>query len=216
MGKRIIILVVLTLSGGIVVSTHERILFSVGNFLVIKDRLQQADVIHTIAGPDYRMDYAIDLYKQRYGKKLFFTGGWCAFHKIYHGMHSKEHAIEQGVTSEDIFIDESEVHSTYAEILRLKAFIMTGPDPVHSVIIVSDPHHMRRLRWTCQKVLGEGVKVWMVPVPFERSPYKEKWWVNEESREFVKSEYLKILYYHARYQWSRGGLQNWLASLDKD
>ena len=60
--------------GVLLLRAREPILFAVGDFLVIEDALQPADVIHVISGPDDRTDYAIQLYKQGYGKQIFFTG----------------------------------------------------------------------------------------------------------------------------------------------
>src|SRR6185369_3491184 len=56
---------------------REQWLIAIGNFLIVDDKLHPADVIHVIAGDDYRTDYAIQLYKQGYAKTIFFTGGWC-------------------------------------------------------------------------------------------------------------------------------------------
>ena len=53
----------------------EQWLLLIGDFLIVQDSLQPATVIHVIAGEDYRTDYAIQLYKEGYGKTLFFTGG---------------------------------------------------------------------------------------------------------------------------------------------
>lgn len=196
--------------------THEHILLAIGNFLVIKKDLAPADIIHVIAGPDYRTDYAIKLYKQGYCKQIFFTGGWCHSHNLYHGQHSKESAVKQGIPLEAITTDDSEVTSTYSEAVRLKEFIAQSLVPIHSVIIVSDPFHMRRSRWTYQKVLGDKIMVQMAPVPFEFTEFKLIWWTDAKSRKYVKDEYLKTLYYHARYKFSWGKLREWLASLDKD
>jgi len=55
----------------------------------LKSNLQPADAIHVIAGEDYRTDYAIQLYKQGYGKTLFFTGGWCETQGYHHGEHAR-------------------------------------------------------------------------------------------------------------------------------
>ena len=63
---------------------HESILSTIGEFLVIQDKIHPADVIHVIAGPDYRTDHAIQLYLQGFGRQLFFTGGWCKFHNYFH------------------------------------------------------------------------------------------------------------------------------------
>ena len=195
---------------------REPILLAIGDLLIVRDELYPADVIHVIAGLDHRTDYGIQLYQQDYGKKLFFTGSRCPPIQGNHAEHGKERAIEQGVLPQAIAIDGSDVTSTYAEAVRLKEFISDSPIPVDSVIIVSDPHHMWRARWAYQKVLGDQVNVQMAPVPFDLAPYQRRWWSDEESRKFVKDEYLKIAYYYSRYQLSWGPLKEWLASLDRD
>jgi uncharacterized SAM-binding protein YcdF (DUF218 family) len=195
---------------------REQWLMSIGNYLFIQDPLMPADVIHVIAGEDYRTDYAIQLYKQGYGKKLFFTGGWCDIHHYWHGEHASERALAQGLSLDAIVIDDSRVLSTYMEVEKLKEWMVKSPDPVQSVIVVSDPFHMRRGRWTFQKVLGDEIEVQMAPVPFELTPYQRTWWKDQESRQNVRGEYSKFIYYLLRYQYSWGFFRDWLVSLDTE
>lgn len=186
-----------------------------GDFLVVEDELRAADVIHVISGPDERTDYAIQLYKQGYGELIFFTGGWCIYHNYYHGQHGRERALEQRVHPEAIAIDETWVTSTYSEAIRLQKFIRESPVPLRSVILVSDPYHMRRARWAYQQVLGSQIVVWMAPVPFRLSTYRRYWWTDQASRRYVKKEYLKIAYYFVRYRLTWGPAKDWLASFDQ-
>lgn len=194
----------------------EQISLAVGDYLVIQDKLRPVDVIHVIAGDDYRTDYAIQLYKQGYAKYIFFTGGLCQFHGYDHGEHGQQLALSQGVPQEAIAFDDSSVTSTYSETLRLKAWIDQSPVPIRSVVVVSDPFHMRRARWTNRHVLGKGIEIIMAPVPFEQTPYKQQWWTDESSRKYVEDEYKKTVYYFLRYQLARGWFSGWLASFDKD
>jgi uncharacterized SAM-binding protein YcdF (DUF218 family) len=211
----VVAIVVLIL--GVAISLGRKpLLLAIGDFLVLEDELHTADVIHVIAGPDDRTDYAIQLYKKGYAKRIFFTGGWCVYHNYYHGQHGRERALEQGVPPEAIAIDDTHVTSTYAEVIRLKAFIKGSPIPLHSAIAVSDPYHMRRVRWTYRQVLGKPIDVQMAPVPFEVSSYQRRWWTDEASRQYVKNEYLKMVYYYARYRLGWGPLEEWLASMDRD
>ena len=211
-----IIIAPVVVLGAILFLLHEPLLLAIGDFLVIQDKLQPADVIHVIAGPEYRTDYGIQLYQQGYGRYLFFTGGWCSFHNYFHGQHAKERALGQGIPKEAIAIDESQVTSTYSEVVRLKEFIDQSQVPIHSVIVVSDPHHMRRARWTCRQVLGDQISLEMALIPFEMSPYQRRWWTEKKSQQMVWDEYWKFLYYYARYRLSWGPLKDWLASLDRD
>jgi uncharacterized SAM-binding protein YcdF (DUF218 family) len=195
---------------------HKPLLLAIGNFLVIQDNLQPADVIHVIAAPDYRTDYAIQLYKKGFGRKIFFTGGWCRIFKYLHGRHAKERALRQGVPGEVIAIDDSHIYNSYEEVVRLKEFVSQSKVPIHSVIVVTDPHNTRRARWIYRMVLGDKISLEMAPVPFGLSPYKSRWWQNEKSRQFVRDEYLKFVYYYARYRLSWRPVKKWMASLDRD
>jgi uncharacterized SAM-binding protein YcdF (DUF218 family) len=179
---------------------RERWLLLIGNFLVVEDALQPADVIHVIAGDDYRTDFAIQLLEKGYGKTLFFTGGWCTFHNYYHGKHAEELSLARGVPLEAIAFDDSTVTSTYMEAEKLQEWISDQSYPIRSVIVVSDPFHMRRAQWTYRKVLGESIEVQMAPVPFELTPYQRAWWNDHESRNYVRDEYEKFVYYIFRYQ----------------
>ena len=195
---------------------REPILQGIGDFLIIEDELHPADVIHVIAGADYRTDHAIQLYRQGLGKQILFTGGRCTCNNYYYGQHDRDLALEQGVPPEAIAIDDTTVTSTYSEVVRLKEFIARSPTPIHSVIVVSDPFHMRRSQWTYRKVLGEGIEILMAPVPFEQTPYQRRWWTDITSQRYVVDEYKKSLYYLLRYQFSQGWVQDWLASFDED
>lgn len=215
-GKRWLIVPAAVAVGVLLFRAWEPVLFAAGDFLVIQDALQPADVIHVIAGPDDRTDHAIQLYKQGYGNIIFFTGGWCVFHGYYHGQHGAERAAAQGVQPESVAIDDSPVTSTYAEALRLKEFIAHSSAPVRSVIVVSDPYHMRRVRWTYRRVLGQEVRVELAPVPFGASSYQRRWWEDPASRDYVKNEYMKLIYYVVRYQLGVGPIGDWLARLDRE
>jgi uncharacterized SAM-binding protein YcdF (DUF218 family) len=194
---------------------YEPILFFIGNFLIVEDELQPADVIHVIAGPNYRSDYAIQLFKEGYARQIFFTGAWCPIHNVNHSEFGKERAIEQGIPSSAIVSDGTEIATTYSEAIRLKEYISARPTPIHSVIVVSDPYHMRRARWAYKKVLGDQIIIQMAPVPFERLPYQRRWWINWESRDMVRDEYVKTVFYLFRYQFSWGPIRDWLATFDK-
>jgi uncharacterized SAM-binding protein YcdF (DUF218 family) len=188
----------------------------IGKYLVVQDQLSPAEVIHVIAGEDYRTDYAIQLYKQGFANQIFFTGGWCNTHQYNHGQHGMERALSQGVPEAAIAFDESPVTSTYEEAERLATFIDGSPRTIESVVVVSDPYHMRRARWTYRRVLGKNVAVQMAPVPFERTPYRLRWWDDYQSKRYVKDEYLKYFYYITRYQLSWGWIREWLASYDTE
>lgn len=212
--RKSIFLSIVVLGMGLVLF-GERVLTQIGDFLIIQDPLKPADVIHVIAGDDFRTDYAFQLYKEGYGKTVFFTGGWCDIHLQDHGVRARERALRQGVPLDSIASDDSAVMSTYMEAERLKKWIASRPIPVRSIIVVSDPFHMRRARWTYQKVFGNTVQIEMAPVPFKLTPYQVTWWKDQDSRKYVEGEYLKIVFYLFRYQYSWGFFRDWLSAFDK-
>ena len=207
---------VLLLSGAAVLLLRTPLLLAAGDWLVVEDSLYPADIVHVISGPDNRTNYALDLYDQGLGKRLFFTGGWCAEIQGNHAERGRRLAVQRGVPDAAIATDGGQVNSTYSEALRLKAFIDASPTPIRSVILVSEPHHMRRARWAYRHVLGDQIELQMAPVPFAFSSYRRRWWEDAGSTRMVQDEYTKFVYYLARYQFSSGPLQAWLASLDTD
>jgi uncharacterized SAM-binding protein YcdF (DUF218 family) len=64
-----------------------------------------------------------------------------------------------------------------------------------SVIVVSDPPHMRRLSWSWERVFrGSGLQFILVPSTAEWwAP--GHWWRDEQSGAFVIMEYIKLAYY---------------------
>jgi uncharacterized SAM-binding protein YcdF (DUF218 family) len=64
-----------------------------------------------------------------------------------------------------------------------------------SVIVVSDPPHMRRLAWTWARVFkGSGLHYVLVSSVAEWSTPGD-WWRDEQSGAFVIMEYIKLAYY---------------------
>jgi uncharacterized SAM-binding protein YcdF (DUF218 family) len=194
---------------------RERWLTLISDFLIVQDTLKPADIIHVIAGDDYRTDYAFQLYQEGYGKTVFFTGGWCDIHLHDHGLRARGKALAQDLPLDSIASDDSEVMSTYMETEKLKEWMANNSSPVQSIIVGSDPFHMRRARWAYQKVFGDQVKIQMAPVPFERTPYQSAWWKDGDSRKHVAEEYFKLSFYLFRYQYSGGFFRDWLSYFDK-
>lgn len=179
--------------------TGEPLLLAVGDWLVVRDELEPADVIHVLASGEQRTDRAIEVYKQGYAPRILFTGGWCPSVQANTGELAKARAVEHGVPADAIIADEPHVHNTYDEALRLRELLGQGPPPIHSVIVVSDPYHMRRAQWVFRRVLGASVHVQMAPVSWETSGCQRRWWTDPKSLWYVASEYVKLVYYYARY-----------------
>ncbi len=183
---------------------------AIGDALIVKDELRPVDVIQVIAGDDYRTEYAIQLYQRGYAKMLFFTGGWCIFHGYNHGAHAQQMAMEAGIPAQAIATDDSKVLSTYDEALLLAKYLAKNQPTYRSIMVVSDPFHMRRVQWTYRHIFGSQITAIMAPVPFTQTPYTERWWTDQASSKYVREEYEKLVYYFLRYQLN----MKWLARYD--
>jgi uncharacterized SAM-binding protein YcdF (DUF218 family) len=209
-------LVVLVISAGFYLFTTfmdfpTQTIAAIGDSLVIHDVLVPVDVIHVIAGEDYRTLYAIKLYQQGYAKALFFTGGWCNQHGYFHGVHALDLALAAGIPRQAIAYDDSQVSSTYDEVVLLQKYLTDKQPTYRSIMVVSDPYHMRRSQWTYRHVLGKAFTSLMAPVPFEQTRFAPRWWSDKASSRYVMDEYQKMVYYFFRYQLN----MHWLAVLDK-
>ncbi len=172
-------------------------------------------MIVTSSGADYRTDYAIELYKQGFTSKLFFTGGYSDKNHRIEAEWSRRLALDAGAPEDAVIIDTSEVVSTYQEALRLRSFLDLHPGTISTIMIVTDPYHTRRAKWAYKTIFGDQLKVRMVPVPFERTNLSKTWWKDAESRKMVWNEYVKLVFYVIRYEISAGELKTWLTRFDK-
>ena len=183
-------------------TAQETILRGVGNFLIVDDDLQPADLIHVLGGGDVgRVDYGAALYKQGFGKKMFFTGGRVEPRGMFNlpdSFSSGDYAEMQGVRSDDILSYRAKAANTYEEAVALRE-LLDKKNSIQSVIIVSTPYHLQRARWAFNKVVGYRVDLQYAPVPFAISQYKQRWWEDKLSRAMVKNEYLKLMFYVLRY-----------------
>ena len=88
-----------------------------------------------------RINHGIDLYRAGRVRKLIFTGGRGNSGEPTESAAARRYAIERGVPAGDILIEEKS-HITYENILYAKE--VADARGVRSVLIVSDPLHMRR------------------------------------------------------------------------
>jgi uncharacterized SAM-binding protein YcdF (DUF218 family) len=88
-----------------------------------------------------RINHSIYLYQKELIKKIIFTGGKGANQTLSDSQIAKKYAIEQGVPSNDILIEEHSAY-TYENLAEAKLIM----DSLHfsTALIVSDPIHMKR------------------------------------------------------------------------
>ena len=88
-----------------------------------------------------RINHGIWLYENGYVGKLIFTGGKVKGQEISDSAVAKAYALANGIPEEDIFIEEN---STITQENIFNAARIVRDNGFSSVIIVSDPLHMKR------------------------------------------------------------------------
>ena len=88
-----------------------------------------------------RINHGISLYKNKYVKKLIFTGGTGKGNQNSDAYIAMQYAIKQGVPKDDILLEEMSV-ITQENIKNAK--MIMDKNSYHTAILVSDPLHMAR------------------------------------------------------------------------
>lgn len=100
--------------------------------------------------------------------------------------------LAAGISADMIYLDNS-AQNTWQEAVLIRSLVQSRG--WHKVLIVTDPPHLRRLTWVCNRVLSRvGIDYYLIPThPLWWD--KAHWWRNETSSWFVAREYLKLLGY---------------------
>jgi uncharacterized SAM-binding protein YcdF (DUF218 family) len=88
-----------------------------------------------------RINHAINLYRNGRVRKLIFTGGQGNPGEPTEASAARDYALQSGLPMSDILI-ENKSHTTYENILNAKQLADTHG--IRTVLIVSDPLHMKR------------------------------------------------------------------------
>ncbi|WP_037373162.1 YdcF family protein [Anaerovorax odorimutans] len=106
-----------------------------------------------------RIKHGIWLYKNNYVDKLIFTGGKGDGNLISEAIAAKNYALKNSVPDEDIFIEEK---SKITQENICYAAEIAKDNNISSVIIVSDPLHMRRAMLMAKNY---GLSAYSSPTP---------------------------------------------------
>ena len=192
---------VLLLGFSLIWLNRESILLAIGDFLVVQDTPHPVDLIHVLGGNQRRGEYAAELYRQGYARRLFFSGETPAAGQPVQPQYiSQSQALAQGVDPQAVIPFSSTATSTYDEAIELKQLLEDHP-AIQSVMIISDPYHMRRVCWTFQRISGSQAQLYFVPIPAQQSQVPRRWWQNRSARQTIGREYAKLLFYTLVYLW---------------
>jgi uncharacterized SAM-binding protein YcdF (DUF218 family) len=88
-----------------------------------------------------RINHAINLYRTGQVRKVIFTGGQGNPGEPTESSAARDYALQSGIPASDILIEEKS-HTTYENILYAKQ--LADGNGIKTVLIVSDPLHMKR------------------------------------------------------------------------
>jgi uncharacterized SAM-binding protein YcdF (DUF218 family) len=158
----------------------------------------RADAIVVLGGDDGdRSIRALQLYRDGYAPIIVLTGfdrgtgappaslSWRA-----------EYLAARGVPRSAIRF-ELTARNSYEEPHGIRALM--SAESWGSVIVISDPPHMRRVSWSWDRAF-KGSGLTYIPVPSEADWWSPgEWWRSEQAGAFVIMEYIKLAYYIAKH-----------------
>lgn len=134
------------------------------SFLIVvvvsrQDQRQQADAIVVLGAAQYnghpspvlkaRLDHGIALYKAGLAPRLMVTGGTASGDTESEAMVSRRYVLSNGVP-DSVIIVRPEGRSTEASMEAVGLWLKQRN--LHSVLLVSDPFHMCRLRFEARRM----------------------------------------------------------------
>ncbi|MDD5292589.1 MAG: YdcF family protein [Candidatus Omnitrophica bacterium] len=179
----------------------------IGNFLMVKDNIQNADCIVPLGGYLYsRFPKAVELYNEGYSDKILFSllpepqgdlvdEGSLTLriygHKEFPRKESALMAFKYfGKGPENIYFTDRTVTSTYEEALATKDFMLKNG--LRSLILVTSHYHARRALMLFEAVFkGTGIKIFNCTSGTD-SINPVRWWRKESEVKMVLQEYLSM------------------------
>lgn len=111
-----------------------------------------------------RINEALRLYKKGRVKRLIFTGGTREAGFPSEAEVAREFAVQHGIPVRSILVD-TESRTTVQNLVQAK--ILMNAAGIHSVLLVSDPLHMRRVM-----AIAEALRLNASPAPTESSRFQ--------------------------------------------
>ena len=145
----------------------------------------------------YRLPYAVDVYKKGLISKIIVSGGRVIEGSgIVEAEFLKEKAIEQGITKEDIFV-ENEAMTTWENMQFSREIIIKNGllKEAMNVAIVTSSFHMRRSLLIAKRNFeNDNVKIISLPGE-DNSTRRTTWFTNDNGRARAIGEVEKIIDY---------------------
>jgi uncharacterized SAM-binding protein YcdF (DUF218 family) len=199
--KRSVAIFILGLSV-ILILTHTLWLPLFGKFLVVRDPLEKADAVLSLAGDQRRPRYAADLFLQGYARWFIITPLPLESQRQRerYTNYVRNVALRMGVPEEAILLVPDVGNTTFEEAKNVKRFL--EQNNINSLLVVTSPWHTRRSRLIFQDVFENSDKHISIQ-PMSDNVYghwahtyrPEEWWTYKLGREPTLSEYVKLAAY---------------------
>ncbi len=151
-----------------------------GNWLAVAGTPARSELIVCLGGSSERLDKAAELWHQGFAERVLATNVG-----VYRQL------LARRVDRSAVISPPWSATSTYEEGMLLRELL---PDGCRSLVVVSDPYHLYRVRWTMLHFFA-GADCRFIYVASDFDPPSTAWWTKPQSRLFVLSEIPKILYY---------------------
>lgn len=180
----------------VAVLAHPIWLGALGDFLVARDDLRQADAIVVLAGNSpYRAQHAAELYRAGWAPRVLISNELVLSHGVEASWLTLREAglVKLDLPDEALVPLEPVAQSTHHEATVSREVMLQNG--WRSAILVTDPFHMRRALWAFHGVWDKaGLEV--IASPAENSKYTvENWWRDPNRATRVVQEYVKYPYY---------------------
>lgn len=177
------------------------VLHGIGEFLLVRDRVEPADIIFLLNGDvEGRAPEAANLLRAGLAPKIVVARTPSISSRYASITDYEVETLEKlGVADSQIvqlWISPGVRHTADEADVLLD---YTRKNALHRVIVVTSELHTRRARFIIRKTLqGMPVRIMMAPAPY--GPYRaSNWWMSEDGVVVCEEEYVKLLYYHLRY-----------------
>ncbi len=159
---------------------------------------RHADAIAVLGGDEEgeRALRAMALYREGYAPLFVVTGLERGVAPVPAELNWRIEMLEAGGVPRSAMRFEAEPYNSYTEAVLLRDLMRR--EGWRTILVVSDPPHMRRLSWMYADAFG-GTGLEYVLVASQPDWWRPgEWWRVERSGQFVLQEIIKLGYYAAR------------------
>jgi hypothetical protein len=175
--------VITIVSIGLLVGFREPVLAGIGRWLVVESVFGEADLVVALGGDRGRQEAAAELLERGRARWIMFVGS---------DVRLRDYRCLD-ITPDRAIPPPPPAYTTYEEAVATRT--IAEKRGFKSIIVVTSPYHLRRTRWTFEKLLSDkGIVAAVHPAP-DGGFAVDTWWRSHLGRKMVIMEYLGLAYY---------------------